>query len=34
MITNASSNLAPIELCVAGIVDSIKTQDEYKVFDK
>ena len=33
MITNATSNLAPIELCVAGIVDSIKTQDDYIVFD-
>lgn len=31
MITNATSNYAPIELCVAGIVDSIKTDKEYKI---
>lgn len=33
MITNATSNIAPIELCVAGIVDSVKTEAEYKVFN-
>jgi len=31
MITNATSKYAPIELCIAGIVDSIKTKKEYKV---
>lgn len=31
MITNATNKYAPIELCVAGIVDSIKTNTEYKV---
>ncbi len=30
MITNATSPYSPIELCVAGIVDSIKTDKEYK----
>ena len=29
MITNATSKYAPIELCVAGIVDSVKTDKEY-----
>ena len=33
MITNAESSIAPIELCVAGIVDSIKTQTDYKRFE-
>jgi microcompartment protein CcmK/EutM len=33
MITKASSSIAPIELCIAGIVDSIKINDEYTVFD-
>lgn len=33
MITKASSNIAPIELCIAGIVDSIKINDDYIVFD-
>ena len=28
MITN-SDKLAPIELCIAGIVDSVKTESEY-----
>ena len=32
MITDAA-NLAPIELCIAGIVDSIKTENDYKVFE-
>ncbi len=31
LITNAASNIAPIELCIAGIVDSIKTEKEYKI---
>lgn len=31
MITNATSKYAPIELCIAGIVESIKTKKEYKV---
>ena len=29
MITNAESDIAPIEVCIAGIVDSIKTKDNY-----
>ncbi|QVK20377.1 EutN/CcmL family microcompartment protein [Mycoplasmatota bacterium] len=29
MITNAKSKIAPIELCVAGIVDSVKTEKDY-----
>ena len=33
MITKATSNIAPIELCVAGIVDSIQIDDEYTVFE-
>lgn len=33
MITKATSKISPIELCVAGIVDSIQTHDEYKRFD-
>jgi len=32
-VTHATSKYAPIELCIAGIVDSIKTKDEYKTFD-
>lgn len=31
MITNAESPYSPIELCTAGIVDSIKTRDDYNV---
>lgn len=31
MITNANNMYAPIELCIAGIVDSIKTKKEYKI---
>ncbi|MBU1141899.1 MAG: EutN/CcmL family microcompartment protein [Firmicutes bacterium] len=30
MITNAKSPYAPIELCIAGIVDSVKTKNDYK----
>ena len=33
MITNAVSKISPIELCIAGIVDSIKTKDAYKRFE-
>ncbi len=32
MITNAKSPYSPIELCIAGIVDSIKTESGYKTF--
>ena len=31
MITGVESPIAPIELCIAGIVDSINTKDEYKI---
>ncbi|MFK5883093.1 MAG: EutN/CcmL family microcompartment protein [Candidatus Izemoplasma sp.] len=31
MITNVESPIAPIELCIAGIVDSIQTKNEYKI---
>jgi microcompartment protein CcmK/EutM len=31
MVTNATNPYAPIELCVAGIVDSIQTNDDYKI---
>ena len=31
MITNATNKYSPIELCVAGIVDSIQTKDDYKI---
>jgi len=30
MVTNVESPYAPIELCIAGIVDSIKTLNDYK----
>lgn len=33
MITNAESNISPIELCIAGIVDSIKTKNDYQRFE-
>ena len=33
MITNATSPYSPIELCIAGIVDSVKTKDEYKTIE-
>ena len=33
MVTNAKSNISPIELCIAGIVDSIKTENDYKTFN-
>ena len=33
MITNATSNISPIELCIAGIVDSIQTEDNYLLLD-
>ncbi len=33
MVTHAESKYSPIELCIAGIVDSIKTKDSYKTFD-
>ena len=33
MITNAESDIAPIEVCIAGIVDSIKTKDNYRTFE-
>ncbi len=29
MITNAENPYAPIELCIAGIVDSVKTEHKY-----
>ena len=29
MVTNAVSPYAPIELCIAGIVDSVKTKEKY-----
>lgn len=31
MITNATNKYSPIELCVAGIVDSIQTDKKYTV---
>lgn len=31
MITKAESPYSPIEVCIAGIVDSIKTEDSYKI---
>jgi len=31
MITNAPNKYSPIELCIAGIVDSIRTKNEYKI---
>ena len=31
MITNATSPYSPIELCIAGIVDSIQTENDYKI---
>ena len=31
-VTNATSDYAPIDLCIAGIVDSIKTKNDYKIF--
>lgn len=33
MITGAKSPYSPIELCIAGIVDSVKTEDDYKTFN-
>lgn len=33
LVTNAKSNYSPIELAVAGIVDSIKTKDNYKTIE-
>ncbi len=30
-VTNATSDYAPIDLCIAGIVDSIKTENDYKI---
>ena len=32
-VTNAKSRYSPIELCVAGIVDSIQTKDSYKTME-
>jgi len=32
-VTHAESKYSPIELCIAGIVDSIKTEGSYKIFD-
>ena len=32
-VTNAKSKYSPIELAVAGIVDSIKTKDDYKTIE-
>ncbi|MCK5468717.1 MAG: EutN/CcmL family microcompartment protein, partial [Cyclobacteriaceae bacterium] len=32
-VTNATDKYAPIELAVAGIVDSIKTKNDYKTFE-
>ncbi len=32
-ITNATSPYSPIEVVIAGIVDSIQTNDDYKTFD-
>lgn len=32
-VTHAESDISPIELCIAGIVDSIKTEGSYKTFD-
>ncbi len=31
MITNAASPYSPIELCIAGIVDSVQTENDYKI---
>ena len=31
MITNATSPYSPIELCIAGIVDSVQTENDYKI---
>ncbi len=33
MITNIEGPYSPIELCIAGIVDSIKTKDNYKIIE-
>lgn len=32
-ITNATSKYSPIDVCIAGIVDSIQTDDQYQKFD-
>jgi microcompartment protein CcmK/EutM len=32
-VTNADNKYAPIELAIAGIVDSIKTENEYKIIE-
>lgn len=32
-VTNATSQYSPIEVCIAGIVDSIQTDDQYQKFD-
>lgn len=31
-VTNAKDKYSPIEVCIAGIVDSIKTKNDYKTF--
>jgi len=33
-VTNATEQYTPIETCIAGIVDSIKTKDKYVTFEK
>ena len=32
-VTKAESDISPIELCVAGIIDSVQTEDDYIKFD-
>jgi len=33
LVTNIEGPYSPIEVCIAGIVDSIKTKNDYKTFE-